>query len=218
MRPLPHPHDDGTPRSTTPGATGPEPGTTPPTAPPGGTEPRRDATPQPDTAAPPEADAPPTLDDAVLRALLDDAAPRTLPGEVVDDEELFGWIAFDRTDEWIRQEYERRYNRHLTDEALAAARDRFTTAPPFMRRPNLAPWRIRPEHGLSYTLFLLMAEARRRMGDELAEREEVRLDAWLRQLRERDLVVDYDPTTKEGFRYVRRRPGLDFDIFRDPRW
>ena len=33
---------------------------------------------------------------------------------------------------------------------------------------------------------------------------------------EGDLVLDYDPSTEEGFGYVARRPGLDLDLIREP--
>lgn len=85
-------------------------------------------------------------------------------------------------------------------------------------RPNLAPWDVLPRHKWSYALTMLRTEERRRAwGDEgITEREHERLSAWLRWMAVRDVVLDYDPTNDDGFRYLPRRPGLDTDLVRDP--
>lgn len=139
---------------------------------------------------------------------------------LLDEEQVFGWITLGRSDEWITQEYERLYNLRPTPTTLADARHRWWSAAPYERRASLVPWDVRGEHRWSYALLMLGLEERRRAGGDasLTERDRARLEAWLDWMRARDVVLDYDPTSEAGLRCVPRRPGLDFDILRDPRW
>ncbi|MET8084674.1 hypothetical protein [Micromonospora sp. NPDC005237] len=64
-------------------------------------------------------------------------------------------------------------------------------------------------------MVLLRAEARRRAGKTLNQDDIYRVDALLRDLKERHAVVHYDPDTEEGFHLVPREPE-DEDIIRQP--
>ncbi|WP_129337784.1 hypothetical protein [Cellulomonas endophytica] len=91
--------------------------------------------------------------------------------------------------------------------------------PPRSGHPDgsgLVPWHVLPEHRLDLDLALLHLEADRRHGAALAEDDVRRLEGWHRRLDRTDLVLDYDPTTDAGFRYVPRRPGVDLDVIREP--
>jgi len=149
-------------------------------------------------------------DDDLLRLLRPAPVPQ-MTDTLLDEEQVFGWIT---------QEYERLYNLRPTPTALADARNRWWSAAPYERRASLVPWEVRREHRWSYALLMLGLEERRRAGGDasLTERDRARLEAWLDWMRARDVVLDYDPTSEAGLRCVPRRPGLDFDILRDPRW
>jgi len=43
-----------------------------------------------------------------------------------------------------------------------------------------------------------------------------RVTSWRLSLADRDLVVHYDPDTQDGFHYVPRRIGIDWDVIREP--
>jgi hypothetical protein len=79
------------------------------------------------------------------------------------------------------------------------------------------PWHpIRPEHRSRYLVRMLRAAARKDRGEKSAPVIEAQLDSFLRQARELDFVVHYDPETAEGFFRVPRRPGVDTWLVRDP--
>lgn len=77
------------------------------------------------------------------------------------------------------------------------------------------PWSpIRKEHRNSHLARMLRAAARRERGDRSAPVIEAQLDLFLKDLRKRDLVVDYDPET--GWTRVPRRRRVDLWLIRDP--
>ncbi|GIG28821.1 hypothetical protein [Cellulomonas marina] len=84
------------------------------------------------------------------------------------------------------------------------------------RGRHLVPWHVLPEHRLSTDLALLHLEAARRDGATLPPEDVRRLATWRHRLEVADLVLDYDPSTEDGFRYVPRRHGVDVDLVRAP--
>ncbi|MCK0112414.1 hypothetical protein MWU75_09720 [Ornithinimicrobium sp. F0845] len=85
-----------------------------------------------------------------------------------------------------------------------------------MTEGDLIPWEVRDQHGWEYPLAMLRVEARRRAGEQLRTIDIERVTGWKRSLQHRGAVVDYDPGTHEGFRYVPRRVGVDLDLIREP--
>lgn len=83
-------------------------------------------------------------------------------------------------------------------------------------RAMLVPWTIDGAHRWSYALSMLRMEAGRRAGAGLSEDDARRLETWLANLRDGDLVIDYNPGTDVGFCHVPRRRGIDHDLIREP--
>lgn len=81
---------------------------------------------------------------------------------------------------------------------------------------QLIPWSVEMQHRWAYPVVMLNAEARRRAGMDVSADLRDRLERWLAKMLVDDTVVDYDPTSEEGFRYVPRVPG-DKDLIRRPR-
>ncbi|WP_412540240.1 hypothetical protein R8Z50_31165 [Longispora sp. K20-0274] len=81
---------------------------------------------------------------------------------------------------------------------------------------GLVPWDAEPIHQFHLLLTRLRDEERRRSGDRLDLETHARLRAWTARLRAHGLVVDYDPTTEQGFHLVPARPGIDTDLIRVP--
>lgn len=85
-----------------------------------------------------------------------------------------------------------------------------------VKKDPLRPWRIKVQHNQRYPLKMLRLVRKTRNGADLTKEEQKRLDSWLGEMRRADAVVHYDPDTEQGFWYVRRRPGADKDLVRDP--
>ena len=136
--------------------------------------------------------------------------------QIVNESEVLRWLDEGRTDRWMCEEYERRYN-VAVDPCLW---DDYRRRKGLVRRgpqdDELIPWAIEPQHRWAYAVSMLRAEARKRAGAPLPDHDASRLASWLDNLAEGDLVVHYEPATPEGFHYVERRPGVDTDLVREP--
>lgn len=79
-------------------------------------------------------------------------------------------------------------------------------------------WRpIMTKHHRSYNMRMLRAHDRVLRNDPtLSDEERHRHQLWLDRLADDDAVVDYNPKYVDGFYFVRRRPGIDTDVFRVP--
>ncbi|MGC5019781.1 hypothetical protein [Micromonospora sp. DT47] len=77
-------------------------------------------------------------------------------------------------------------------------------------------WAVRREHRYHHILHMLRTEARRRAGEPIPAAQLKKLEGWLRNLSEQDVVVHYDPDTEQGWWLVHRRPGVDDDLIRVP--
>lgn len=133
---------------------------------------------------------------------------------IVDEQEVLGWIRAGRTDQWMTQEYERRYN--LCPAPQLFGRFRARVAHPSSRTSALVPWEVRPEHRWDYAFAMLRVESRRRSGATILPVDLQRLRDWKSGLAARGVVVHYDPQTQLGWCYVPRRPGTDRDLIREP--
>ncbi len=85
---------------------------------------------------------------------------------------------------------------------------------PQKRHGDLIPWRVRTEHTHAHPLTMLRLMGRRDRGDVLPSAKNNMLNKWLRDVKEADVVLCYDPgyppnpasPTMGGFYYSRRRP------------
>lgn len=87
---------------------------------------------------------------------------------------------------------------------------------------EILPWKIEPEHKSTAIMQRFRSILKQRNDAGLGEKEEELLTAWLRDLEESDLVVNYHPeappnsaSRKGGFYYVPRKPD-DKWIIREP--
>lgn len=79
------------------------------------------------------------------------------------------------------------------------------------------PWpRISVDHNASFPLFMLRTQARLNRGLPVKERDEARLEEWKKELKEKNLVVHYEPRSPEGWFYTEARPDIDTGLVRIP--
>ena len=135
---------------------------------------------------------------------------------VRDVAEATRWIDQGRSIEWVRQEYERRYNvqttRELWELFVHTHVEQERTA-----RSALVPWDVLEQHQWSVHLAMLRVEEWRRSGHWVSDGDVTRHAAWRQSLDAAGLVVDYDPGSDDGFVLVPRRADVDEDVIRDPR-
>lgn len=119
---------------------------------------------------------------------------------------------------------EQRTGHRVTPEAVSMALRRAKLTTSTRRYEDEIPWRVRQVHERAYPLAMLRLLGRRRTGIELTEAQAKRLDSWLEKLEGltfpdgsvRPAVVDYDPDSEEGFRYVPRAE-TDDTVIRRPK-
>ena len=137
--------------------------------------------------------------------------------QIQDVQEMLRWFEEGRTPTWMAQEHERKYGIRLTPEAFINRHRRMGHERTLsIRHERLLPWKIKQEHAGLFAATMLRAEGRRRAGQQLSNRLESQLDAFLARLKKDDLVVHYDPETADGFALVPRRKGVDGDLIREP--
>lgn len=137
------------------------------------------------------------------------------PSKIQNTDEAIRWILEGRTYFWMTEEHRRKYGILISPSGWSYFRRRHGFEPRLVRDDNLIPWGPRPEHKYHYLLYLLRVEARRRAGKPIDSANEGRLAALHRDLREKELVIHYDPDSAEGFLLVPAEPGDD-DIIRRP--
>src|SRR5262245_20739244 len=62
------------------------------------------------------------------------------------------------------------------------------------RYDKLIPWKVAREHAHAFPVQMLRLVGRRENGEDIPPVKERMLDKWLREVREADVVVCYDPT------------------------
>ena len=72
--------------------------------------------------------------------------------------------------------------------------------------PEQIPWRVIEVHENLTIAQRLRAQGRRANGETLDDDVRKDLEAWEAKLLEANVVVGYDPETRTGFQYLRRRP------------
>src|SRR5690606_9521661 len=120
----------------------------------------------------------------------EEAMPRS---KGVNEQEVIRWAEEGKTDNWMAEEYERKYNIQTTPSMFGNFRLRRGLDRRIGRDDNLIPWEVKKEHRWHYPLAMLRVEARRREGRPLRESDAQRLASWKQMLAEQDLVVHYDP-------------------------
>ncbi|MFF0234351.1 hypothetical protein [Micromonospora sp. NPDC005254] len=135
--------------------------------------------------------------------------------KIQNADEAIQWITEGRTYTWMTAEHERKYSIRISPSGWSYFRRTHGLDPRQVRDEELIPWGVEPRHKYNYLVVLLRAEARRRAGKTLNQDDIYRVDALLRDLKERHAVVHYDPDTEEGFHLVPREPE-DEDIIRQP--
>jgi hypothetical protein len=134
--------------------------------------------------------------------------------KIVDQAEVLRWFEEGRPYPWMVAEYLRKYNVKTSVSMWSEFRSRNGLDRRNVQDHELVPWRLDPEHQMSYVAVMLRTEARRRAGADLAGDYLSRVTSWVDGLRERDVVIDYDPA--RGFFEVPRRDD-DTDIIRAPK-
>jgi hypothetical protein len=136
--------------------------------------------------------------------------------KIVNEQEVIRWYEEGKTYAWMVTEYRCKYHLETVPSMFSNFARRRGLQRRITRDDDLIPWHVVVQHRWAYPLDMLRVEARRRAGWKLTTDDAARLTAWLATLRKDDLVVAYDPTTKDGFSLVRRRPGVDEDLIREP--
>ena len=136
-------------------------------------------------------------------------------GKVRDNTEVRRWFEQGKPYSWMIEEYRRKYDEETSKSMWGNYRRRQGLERRINRDASLIPWRVGPKHRWAYPVIMLRVEARRRRGDKLRPIDDQRLIAWLDGLKERDLVVHYDPEVEEGFFLIPRQPG-DEDLIHEP--
>lgn len=106
---------------------------------------------------------------------------------------------------WVEQKTGER----VSPATVGAALSRAGRTNPDNRYENHLPWVVKTQHISAYPARMLRAQGRRDAGLPLSPSEQQRLTSWLRQLREKRLLVAYLPGTDEGFHYISGEWPLD---------
>lgn len=137
--------------------------------------------------------------------------------KVQDLPEALTWLRQGRTYQWIVDEYIGKYGVRTTISMWAVLRRRHGIERRIVRDTKLIPWEVNPEHRHRHAVAMLRAEGRRRAGRALSPKAAASLTAWSQRLKSECLVVHYDRSTAQGWRYLPRREGIDLDLIREPR-
>ena len=138
--------------------------------------------------------------------------PRLLP----PDSELEKMLNEGLSHQEIRDEIERKFHISVSRSTVSVALMRAGLTEEGHRYKDTLPWRLRMEHVTEYPARMLRLLGRRRKGNPLDRREEVRLNSWLDMLERERVIVAYAPNTDDGFHYVdekyRQGPNKDVPI------
>ena len=109
----------------------------------------------------------------------------------------------------------------VTESAVWKALMRAGYTDPLATYKDILPWDLNPEHKATGIMERFRAIVKQRKGAELRPAEARRLNQWLRELEENDLVVNYHPdappnsaSSKGGFYYVPKSDQDDWIIRR----
>ncbi len=124
------------------------------------------------------------------------AAPRILPPA----SELQKMVEKGMTHAQIASKLSRETGHKIARSTVSAALSRAGASDTGTRYADEIPWRVRGEHLTQYPVRMLRLLGRRNKKIDLRDDEAQRLDNWLANLRDKNLVVAYSPEV--GFMYV----------------
>lgn len=132
-------------------------------------------------------------------------AVRLLP----DNNTLQRWVEEGLTHQQIADRVFQQTGNTVSRSTVSAALHRAGLTEPAPRYKDELPWHVKVQHITEYPARMLRLLGRRRLGDELNETDEKRLDSWLKQLEDQHAVVAYDPDSRYGFYYVEKDDKTD---------
>ncbi|MCG5464098.1 hypothetical protein AB0K35_28715 [Micromonospora sp. NPDC053740] len=138
------------------------------------------------------------------------------PTKIQNADEAIRWIKEGRSYAWMTAEHERKYNIRISASGWSYFRGKNGLDARAVSDEELVPWSVKHQHRNNYYLYCLRQEGRRRHGKKLDEHAETRVNAFLRDLAEQRVVVDYDPSTENGFRLVLREAQDEGSLVRRP--
>lgn len=136
--------------------------------------------------------------------------------KIQDETEVVRWFEQGVTYEEMVERYREKYNIETTPSMWGNFRRRRGLDRRITRDDELIPWGVKPEHRHDYPILMLRKEARRRAGLPISAEDQHAIDAWIRGMKESDVVLHYEPETEDGWFYVPPRPGIDTDLIRKP--
>lgn len=139
-----------------------------------------------------------------------------MPGKLIPDHLVARLVDEGKTDGEIRDYLAERENLQVTRQAITNWRRRRGDEPRQLAVPRAIPWKVAKEHATLQPARVIRWYARRQAGLPLAEPEARALDRAMRDLAQVDGVLTYVPGTAEGWFVVKRRPGVDEGIIREP--
>lgn len=108
-------------------------------------------------------------------------------------------------------------NDKITPTAFSNLRMRLGLTPRLATRDrDLIPWDVREPHLVLLPMRMFHTMTRREQRLPVGPEQLQRLTEWERMLKDRNLVVHYEPNTDQGFFYVPAREGIDNGVIREP--
>lgn len=137
--------------------------------------------------------------------------------KIQDLEEVKRWYAEGKTFRWMSEEYERKYHIQINPASFSTRLRRYGVEPDrVVLAPNLVPWQVLDVHRGKNIAQVLYAEANIRAGRKVSQVRQQNLDSVKAYLDAHNLVIHYDPRTRQGWWFVPRREGIDTDLIRVP--
>ncbi|MCC2278877.1 hypothetical protein LKL35_26115 [Streptomyces sp. ET3-23] len=135
--------------------------------------------------------------------------------KIVDEDEVLQWFREGKTYDFMIDYYKKHYNETTTKAMWSTFRRRKKLPRRNVRNADLIPWKVEEQHRYDYPVMMLRAEGRRLAGEKLTPADEKRLASWKADLKAQDLVVHYDPETKDGWFLIPRSEG-DHELIHPP--
>lgn len=142
--------------------------------------------------------------------------PMPRPLKAPPKEKMLEYIERGLTQQEMADEWSRESGDEVARSTISVAMARYElNGIPRERHGDLLPWTLRSEHRYHRDARYLRLESRRGKGGSLTEAELRRLDAWKRELMDRDAVIYYDADSPGGWWWIRRQP-FDGVLIRHP--
>ena len=149
------------------------------------------------------------------------------PTRTSDKGTLARWLAEVRTQAQMVELTEQEFGHRVSRSAIANALVRFGLAGSTPRYHDYIPWRINPVHATAHPLRMLRLLGRRGENNFLNQREMDMLDSWLKQMKDKEFIVGYDPNDSRGFHYINKKykdhkdkkepKGFQTSVYKEPK-